>query len=86
MLPCQIVGIANFSVRNLKNFVSFCEEIRSSVSSAFCFGPRPILAFISTLWKSGICIYSRGASIKRWREKLKVVVVRDRFLCLIAAV
>lgn len=45
MLPCQIVGIANFSVRNLKNFVSLCEEIRSSVSSAFCFGPRPILAF-----------------------------------------
>lgn len=49
MLPCQIVGIANFSVRNLKNFVSLCEEIRSSVLSAFCFGPRPILAFISTL-------------------------------------
>ena len=46
MLPCQIVGIANFSVRNLKNFVSLCEEIRSSVSSAFCFGPRPILGFV----------------------------------------
>ena len=61
MLLCQIVGITNFSVRNLKNFVSLCEEIRSSVSSAFCFGPRPIRAFISTLWKSGICIYQKVA-------------------------
>lgn len=61
MLLCQIVGIANFSVRNLKNFVSLCEEIRSSVLSAFCFGPRPILEFISTLWKSGICIYQKVA-------------------------
>ena len=72
MLPCQIVGIANFSVRNLKNFVSLCEEIRSSVLSAFCFGPRPILEFISTLWKSGICIYTRGPPSKGGERSLKL--------------
>ena len=68
MLPCQIVGIANFSVRNLKNFVSLCEEIRSSVSSAFCFGPVQFSHLFQRYGSLGFVFILEGLHQKVARE------------------